>query len=147
MSKNGEIKGLDKLLKDLVNLGDKGVKIIEGVTEVIARDIEADAKRYAPVDLGKLRQSIKAFDNGKLTWKVLVNSTGLAPYAAYVEFGTGGEVEVPEEMKDMAIKFKGKGIRKVDRRAQPYLYPAYIKGRKQYLKDLQTELDAMTKKI
>ena len=148
MAKSGEIKGLDKLLKDLVKLGDEGVKAIADVTEANARDIEVTAKQLAPKgDTGKLQQSIKALEVDKLNWKVLANSTGLVPYAAYMEFGTGGLVEVPSELSEMAIKFKGKGIKKVDLRPQPYLYPALVKGRKQYVEDLQNELEVLTKKV
>lgn len=147
MSKNGQIKGMDKLLKDLANLGEDGVRVISDVTEANARDIEVTAKQKAPKDTGKLAQSIKALEVDKLKWKVLANATGLAPYAAYMEFGTGGLVEVPSELKEMAIKFKGKGVKRIDLRPQPYLYPALVKGRKQYVDDLEAELKAMTKKI
>ena len=147
MSKSGHIKGLDKLIKDLKALGDEGEQVLAGVTEVTARDIEANAKIYAPKDTGKLAQSIKALEISKLTWKVLANATGLAPYAAYMEFGTGGLVDVPAELTDMAIKFKGKGVKRIDLRPQPFLYPALLKGRKNYKKDLEAELKAMTKKI
>ncbi|MCB0448417.1 MAG: HK97 gp10 family phage protein [Gelidibacter sp.] len=142
-----KVKGLDKLIKDLAKLGEEGIKTIAGVTEANARDIEVTAKQLAPIDSGKLRQSIKSFEVGKLKWKVLANATGLAPYAAYQEFGTGGLVEVPAELAEMAIKFKGKGIKKVDLRPQPFMYPALVKGRKQYVEDLKSELEVLTKKV
>ena len=147
MSKSGDIKGLDKLLKDLQALGPDGVSVIEETTELIARDIEVDAKQLAPKDTGKLAQGIKALKVDKLNWKVYANATGLAPYSAYMEFGTGGLVDVPAELAEMAIKFKGKGIKKIDLRPQPFLYPAFVKGRKNYVKELETELKALTKKI
>lgn len=148
MAKNGEIKGLDKLLKDLSNLGEEGKTAIREVTIVNAQEIAANAKIAARVgDTGKLQQSITVVEIDKLTQKVLVNSTGLAPYAAYVEFGTGGLVEVPDELKDQAIKFIGKGIREVNLHARPYLYPSFVKGRKQYVADLEDELNTLTKKI
>ena len=65
---------------------------------------------------------------------------GTAPYSAYMEFGTGGLVEVPKELKDQAIKFKGNGVKQVNLRPQPYLYPAFVKGRKNYIKSLKKEL-------
>jgi hypothetical protein len=46
-------------------------------------------------------------------------------YAPYVEFGTGGTVNVPAGYEDFAIQFKGKGIRKVNLRPRPYLIPAF----------------------
>lgn len=148
MSKSGEIKGMDKLLKDLIALGDEGVKTIKEVTYITAEQIERDAKKAAKVgDTGKLQQSIAAIEVDDFTWKIYANSTGLAPYAAYVEFGTGGLVEVPDELKEMAIRFKGKGIREVNLPARPFLYPAFVKGRDQYVKDLKAELKALVSKI
>ena len=114
MAKTGEIKGLKKLLKDLVALGDEGREVVESVTMITAEEIARDAKIHAKVgDTGKLQQSIKAIEVDDLNWKVFANATGLAPYAAYVEFGTGGLVEVPDELKEMAeetIKLQGAGL-------------------------------------
>ena len=140
-----KIKGLKKLIKDLDNLGHEGRKRIAETTEANARELEATAKTYAPFDLGKLRQNIKAIEVGELTWKVMANAFGNAPYSAYMEFGTGGLVEVPAEMKEMAIKFKGRGIKRVDIRPRPYLYPALQRQRTQYLIDLKGDLNDLTK--
>jgi HK97 gp10 family phage protein len=147
MAKSGEIKGLNKLLKDLQNLGVEGQRAIAETTGANAKEIEANAKTYAPIDTGKLRQSISSFEKDKLTWIIRANATGNAPYAAYMEFGTGGLVEVPDELKEIAIRFKGKGVKKIDLRPQPYLYPAFVKGRLQYIKDLKEDLKRLTKKI
>ena len=148
MSKNGEIKGLKKLLKDLVALGDEGREVVESVTMITAEEIARDAKIHAKVgDTGKLQQSIKAIEVDDLNWKVFANATGLAPYAAYVEFGTGGLVEVPDELKEMAIKFKGKGIKQVNLPARPFLYPAFNTGRKKYYDLLKAELTKLLSKV
>lgn len=146
MAKN-YVKGLDKLVKDLKSLGKEGVQAIADVTEANARDIETTAKQLSPVDTGKLRQSIKSLEVDKLNWKITANATGTAPYAAYMEFGTGGLVEVPAELTEVAIQFKGAGVKKIDLRPQPYMYPALVKGRVQYLQDLENELETLTKKI
>ena len=140
-----EIKGLKKVVKQLKNLGDVGKKRIDETTEVIAQDIEKDAKSYAPVDTGKLRQSILAIKQGYADYKIYANATGNAPYAAYIEFGTGGLVSVPDELKEMAIKFKGKGIRQVNLPAKPYLYPALQKNRLRYVEQLEQDLDELTR--
>ena len=140
-----EIKGFDKLIKDIKAIGVEGEKRIAETTEGNAREIEATAKQIAPFDLGALRQNIKALEQDKLNWAVYANAFGNAPYSAYQEFGTGGLVEVPDELKDIAIKFKGKGIKKIDMRPQPFLYPAFVKGRTQYVKDLESDLIELTK--
>lgn len=61
-----------------------------------ARDIEADAKRRAPVDTGALRNSIQAWSDNPLRWYIAPH----VEYAAYVEYGTRRQ------------------------RAQPYMAPA-----------------------
>ena len=140
-----QIKGFDKLIKDIKAIGVEGEKRIAETTEGNAREIEATAKQIAPYDFGALRQNIKALEQDKLNWAVYANAFGNAPYSAYQEFGTGGLVEVPDELKDIAIKFKGKGIKKIDMRPQPFLYPAFVKGRTQYVKDLESDLIELTK--
>jgi len=87
-----------------------------------ALTIASNAKRLAPVDMGFLRNSIgiEPSVNG-LTYEVEAK----AKYAAYIEFGTGGLVDVPTGYEDLAILFKGKGIRKVNIRPQAYLIPSF----------------------
>jgi HK97 gp10 family phage protein len=149
MAKRIEIKGLKNLIKELDKFGVEWKKTVSELTEASAREIETNAKMNAQssVDTGKLRQGIKAIEQTPLEWKVYANATGLAPYSAYVEFGTGGLVEVPQELTEVALKFKGKGIRRIDLRPRPFLYPAYVKGRKQYLEDLEAELKHLVSKI
>jgi hypothetical protein len=76
----------------------------------------------------------------------MANATGLAPYSAYIEFGTGRAVQVPTELKEIAILFKGKGVKEINLQPQPYLYPAFVKGRKKYLQDLKDLLEHLTNK-
>lgn len=140
-----KIEGMDKLLKQLSEIGKEGEIRIAQTTEGTAAQIEADAKQLAPVDTGKLQQGIKKFEINKLSWAVFANAHNVAPYSAYMEFGTGGLVEIPDELKDQALQFKGKGIREVNLRPQPFLYPAFVKGRKQYIKDLKEDLKDLTK--
>lgn len=135
-----EIKGLNSVLADLRKYGKEAQKDIEGVTELVARNIEKNAKNYAPANFGKLGQSIQAVKDTPLNWKVEAGGV-IAPYAPFVEFGTGGLVEVPNELKDQAIKFKGKGIKQVNLRPRPYLYPALLQGRNEYLEKLKKVLE------
>jgi HK97 gp10 family phage protein len=135
-----EIKGLNSVLSDIKKYGAEAVQDIEAVTEQVARNIEKYAKSSAPADLGKLGQSIQAVRIDRDNWKVEAGGV-LSPYAPFVEFGTGGLVEVPEELKDQAIKFKGKGIRKVNLRARPFLYPSLVRGRIEYIEKLKKVLE------
>jgi HK97 gp10 family phage protein len=135
-----EIKGLNTVIANIRKYGKEAEKDIEGVTELVARNIEKNAKSSAPADFGKLGQSIQAVKETPLNWKVEAGGI-IAPYAPFVEFGTGGLVDVPNELKDQAIKFKGKGIKQINLRARPFLYPAYLRGKVEYLDKLKKVLD------
>ena len=143
MKVNAKLKGVDKLLKDFRGFGKEGVKEFSSITKLTAQDIEGNAKINAPIDLGKLRQSIHAVKITDLAYKVNVG----VEYGAYMEFGTGALVTVPDELKSVAMHFIGKGVRQINLRPQPYLYPAFVKGRVQYIKDLKGSIKHLTKKI
>lgn len=94
---------------------------IELLTET-TQNIETEAISMAPVDLGILRNSINGEVDGL---NGVVGST--VRYSPYIEFGTGGLVDVPSGLEDYAIKFKGAGIRQVNLLPRPYLIPAFKK--------------------
>jgi HK97 gp10 family phage protein len=104
-----------------------------------ALTIASNAKKLAPVDLGFLRNSIgiEPSVNG-LTYEVEAK----AKYAAYIEFGTGGLVDVPAGYEDLAIRFKGKNIMKVNIRPQPYLVPSFETEKPKLIKRLKDMLNA-----
>jgi HK97 gp10 family phage protein len=135
-----QLKGINSVIADLRKYGKEAEKDIEGVTELVARNIEKYAKQSAPANFGKLGQSIKAVQESPLNWTVEAGGV-IAPYAPFVEFGTGGLVNVPTELKEQAIKFKGRGIKQINLRARPFLYPALIRGREEYLTKLKKVLD------
>ena len=136
-----EIKGLNKLLKKFETLDKEIIKNVEGTIEGAAQDIEVDAKVAAPVDFGKLRQGIKAqpIAGKEMGYRVVAKEK----YSAFMEFGTGGRVKVPTELKEVAIQFKGKGIREVNIQPRPFLYPAFVKHRKILIKDLKDYLKTL----
>lgn len=80
------------------------------------------AKKNVVVDKGSLKQSIGLQKSGK-SITVFAN----ANYAPYVEFGTGGMVDI-DDMKKLGIpesyaqQFKGKGIREVNLPARPFFF-------------------------
>ena len=136
-----KIQGQDKLIKKLEAFGKEGVKMIEDTTKINAQDIEAEAKRLAPVDNGDLKQNIKAQSIDTLNYVV----TAYMPYSAYQEFGTGSLAEIPEEMQEIANQFN-KHQNRYSIPPQPFMYPAFVKVRKQYPKDLEQGLEILTKK-
>ena len=115
------VKGLEKLLAKLENIPKHLEEDVEGLLEVNAKEIERNAKRLAPVDTGKLFQSIKAIKIDNKNWLIKANSTGLAPYAPWVEFGTSRQ------------------------RAQPFLYPAFFKQEKIFIQDIEDLIDSELK--
>ena len=86
--------------------------------------IQSKARRDVVVDNGILRNSIqlKEINTGD---KIMYTVGSRLKYAPYVEFGTGGTVNVPAGYEDFAMQFKGKGIRKINLRPRPYLIPAF----------------------
>lgn len=94
---------------------------VEILTETV-QNIETEAISAAPVDLGILRSSINGEVDGL---NGVIGST--VRYSPYIEFGTGGLVDVPAGLEDYAIKFKGSGIKEVNIPPHPYLIPAFKK--------------------
>lgn len=116
------------------------VKLREKVGDEInasALTIQNSAKRLAPVDLGFLRNNIALVPIGDLTFAVEAK----AKYSAYVEFGTGGLVNVPAGYEELATIFKGRGIRTINIRPQPYLIPSYEVEKPKLLQRLKKLLD------
>ena len=143
MKINANIVGTDALLKKFKSFGEEGERKFKQVTSVAAQEIKKGAKDRAPVDTGKLRQSIFNRQQKGISQKIFTAE----PYAAYLEFGTGGLVDVPQGWEDLASRFRGKGKKQISLPAQPYLYPAFKEGSKQYVKDLDKELDKLTIKF
>ena len=124
------------LIKTIKALTDKKIKQIEYATKANAEELASLAKRNAPKDLGKLAQSIQNFEdtiskNIGTKYRVVVTEK----YGAYVEFGTGDRVEVPDGLTDWAMQFYVNGQGHTP--AQPFLYPAFKQIKKQYLADLK----------
>lgn len=129
-------------LKDIQDaLKDIDGKLRQDVGDEInasALNIQSSAKRLAPVDLGFLRNNIALVPIGDLTFAVEAR----AKYSPYIEFGTGGEVNVPAGYEDLAIRFKGRGIKKINIRPQPFLIPSYETEKPKLIDRLKKLLDA-----
>ena len=103
------------------------------------------AKRAAPVDKGALKQSISTQRSGKS-----VNVVAAANYAPYVEFGTGGRVDLTDMTElgipeSYAAQFKGKGIREVNLPARPFFFSSARIGFKNLLNRLNGEIQKAIK--
>ncbi len=138
-----KITGQDKLLKKFKAFGAEGDKMVAKITEFQANEFEAHAKKLAPVDVGTLRQNIIVGRVDDLNYRI----TSFMPYSAYMEFGTGRLTSVPDDFKEIAPLFKGKGIREVNIPPQPFMYPAFVEARIEFPKDLKKALEILTKKF
>jgi hypothetical protein len=89
-----------------------------------------EAKKNAPVDTGGagIRGSINPFFEKSQTSSI-IGVVAQKDYAAYWDFGTIEYVNVPSGLENIAIQFKGRGIRNVGGiKPKPYLYPAFFRA-------------------
>lgn len=137
----------NKALNKLKALEDDFAREVDDEMAAAAIDIVTLAKKNAPVapDGGRMRAAISSNKLSLLRQQIRVDTN----YAAYVEFGTGGEYlkiapNLPNEWKNIAathfVNGRGKTV------AQPYLYPA-VKVVLKKLKDkFKDRLKALLKK-
>lgn len=121
MAITADISGLRELEKKLSKLSKDTEQVVSDEINSSALTIQRNAKRNVVVDNGTLRNSIKLIPLTDLTYTVEAS----AKYAPYVEFGTGGLVTIPAGYESYAALFKGKGIKKINLRARPFLIPAF----------------------
>jgi HK97 gp10 family phage protein len=109
-----------------------------------ANAIRDDAKKFAPVALGKLRASIKVVKDGD-TYTVVVG----VPYGAYVEYGTRPHHPPGKNLSPWASKVLGDAnagysvaytIADFGTPAQPFLRPAVERNKSTLSKKIKTVL-------
>lgn len=132
-----EIQGFDKLIKKFNELGK--VDFVKAEILGAAFQIEADAKQNA-ASIPNIPPDIKQMINHRIINDGLtaVISQNALPMGAYIEFGTGVYVKVADEWRDMAWQFYVNGKGRL--RATPYMYPAYVKGRKIFIEALRKKI-------
>jgi nucleoid DNA-binding protein len=168
------IKGISETIKELRAFGKDIEKLIDAETRDIADQIASDASIKAPKNFGKLSQNIRAERIKESNYKIVSQEvyagfiefgTGtkvrvpkeLASVAASFKNSSKGTFkEGLESIKEWCrkkgidekaaypifVKILGVGIN-----PQPFLYPAWVKGRKDYLNNLKKLLKAKKKKI
>jgi HK97 gp10 family phage protein len=129
-----EIKGIKTVtarFKRLTKLADLQVK---SSVQRNADQIFAEALANVPIDRGFLRDSGNVNTQNPYLGIVAFGGT-LAPYAPFVEFGTGEDFATDPSFNKFAEQFKrGPGH---NMKPQPYLVPAFLKYRKIFLKDMR----------
>ena len=131
---------LSQLKKKLDNLRAFESQTLSNELGKTALDIVSLAKKQVKAPTGTLRNTIKAERKGK-TVEVIAG----AHYAPYVEFGTGGSVDLNDMLElgipaSYAAQFKGKGIRDVNLPARPFFFSSGRIGFKNLLNRLNGEI-------
>lgn len=169
-----DIKNLNKVLKELEGKGKQVNKEVEILTRENAKEISAQAKVNSPVGIdGHLRNQIEHSKVKDKHYKVVANAyySGYVEFG----IGTRVKVPTEMKNVAQAIRsnkrsgsFKD-GLKKIEEwcakkgipkesayvifmsilkkgiKPQPFMYPAFVKGRKQYIKDLKDLLEDITK--
>ena len=168
------VKGVQGVISELRKFGEKAEKLINAETESIAFQIETDAKKLAPKNFGKLAQSISHAKVKPALYKVTVNElygvylefgtgTKVSVPAEFADMASSFKGKKQGTFKQglEAIKVwcKAKGIPEAAAypifakilgagvNPRPFLYPAYIKGKKDYQNNLERLLKSLNKKI
>ena len=77
-------------------------KLVALDVKIVSIGAELNAKKLAPNNLANLEKSISAKQVDVLNWELLASEI----YAPFVEFGTGGKVDVPKGFESFAQQFK-----------------------------------------
>jgi len=137
---------VQSLIRQLRSFGQETDNFLKAEIAATGFEIEADAKsrassiQSAPPEV-KQMISNQILNNG-YTARISQNAL---PMGAYIEFGTGVYVTVAPEWKDMAWQFYVNGKGRL--RAHPYMYPAFIKGRDDFMRTLQRKIDILASRF
>jgi len=123
-----KLVGLAAFRNDLKKLSDDKQTKVVGALNMTGLDIQRVATKFAPVNkqVGKGGGILKGGNKFNPATKTdpIISVYNNVSYAPYQEFGTGLKVRVPKGYEDVAIKYKGRGVRKVNLKPQPYLVPS-----------------------
>ena len=135
----GRTRGLNTISRNMQIYSQKLKSDLTLAVFTATTNAEGKAKNRVPVDTGKLKQSIYH----KMDYSKAIGEVGATEdYAPYIEFGTGGNVAIPNGFDELAGKFKGKGKRKINRKPQPFLIPAFLEE----TQNLKNETEQIVKK-
>lgn len=170
------VKGINETIKELRKFGKDAEILIDAETEAIAFQIENDAKNLAPKNFGKLAQSISNSKVKMSNYKVTVNEKygAYMEFGTGKKFKPHIDKDFNDMAKTFKGKKTGtfeqglesikawcraKGIDEKDAKwtflkilgaginPQPFLYPSWIKGKKDYLNNLSKLVKQFNKKI
>jgi len=127
--------GIDKLVKEINTYKKEIQDKIDNEMQASVITISEDAKAAAPRESGELINSIGWNRLGDHSYNVVARKY----YSPYVEFGTGGLVDVPTGLEEYAMQFYvGPGV---NLPAHPFLFPAYEAEKKELIKRIRQILN------
>lgn len=98
-----KVQGLDKLISVFNRLSAKAQTELKAELKVTAGEIRDGAKRDAPADEARLKQSISTRTTGPMEFEVVAQTF----YAGYLEFGTKSSAVIPAGLEEVASQLKG----------------------------------------
>lgn len=112
-----KIEGNKLALKNLTKAKIDFIDFMEDEIAITTDNIQVKAINRVRVDKGFLKGSIY-----KEQQELNAEIGARQKYAPYIEFGTGGMVDVPSGLEDYANQFRGKGAKQVNLPASPFLF-------------------------
>ena len=135
-----DLKGFSEVMANLDKM-DKTIKQeVSATLERGAQTYVRNAKRDAPVDHGRLKNSISYYPLAPLSFNVVC----AVDYAAYLEWGTITKVHIPAEEIQYASQFKGRGLRKT---GGIFPHPFFFKQQAVVKDQIETGINAILKDL
>lgn len=129
-----DLSGMDAFKKAIAR---KERDLVQGVDDELtasALDINKEQKRRVPRGVtGRLAAGI-GFD---VKTPLVKSNFSEVEYGPYMEFGTGGLVDVPPGLEDIAVQFKGKGVRKVNIAPRPFFFGPFFEQKPKLISNLE----------
>lgn len=129
-----ELKGNKAAINAIKKSEPKVIEYLEDQIQITCDDILAKADSRVKVDNGFLKGGMYREVKG-LNGEVGNNRH----YSPYVEFGTGGMVDVPKGLESYAIQFKGDGIKQVNLPARPFLFNSAFEETQEMIKRMKKD--------
>jgi len=139
---NIQVKGLKELQAKFNSLPKRVREEVSGQLELGAQNIVKDAKKNlrSQVNTGSgTAMRLITYTGKDLSYSV----TAAANYSPYLEFGTGKGVRIPSGLDNYASQFKGRGVRKNNMKARPYLFPAFFNQKVLVFRNIQKVLKSL----
>jgi hypothetical protein len=129
-----EIEGYDRLMDVLKDLPKEKLEQVDGAFEGAARDMAAMAKRIVSKDKSFLHAAISVRRISEMEYEYFAQKS----YAPYLEWGTLSSVSVPGDQQEIAIMFKGKGIRQGKGvTPRPFFYPPFYQIKPKLIQEIK----------